>query len=211
MEGFVGVRGVIAPRRLRELSRRSDVRGLLQAGSHVGAIALTTAALAYTWGTWWGVPVFLLHGMLINMLYAGEHECYHGTAFKTPWLNDWVARLFGFWMFYPSDYDKWNHFIHHRYTQDWENDPEIQKRPVFESPWQYLWLFTSVPFFTNRIRSIVTHARGHVPDAFFTDRQRRTITVASRWHLIGYAAIAGLSVAFESWWAVMFWIGRCSP
>ncbi len=207
MEGFVGVRGVIAPRRLRELSRRSDARGLIQTASHLGAIAASAAALAYTWGTWWGVPFFVLLGMLINQLYAGEHECYHGTAFRSRWLNDWFGRLFGFLVVYPSDYDKWNHFAHHANTQDWEKDPELYKRKPFTSPWGYLWMFTGIPYFYGHFAAILRQATGDVPDYFLNERQRRLVVLAARWHVVGYVAILAASLAFQSWWAVMFWFG----
>ena len=87
MDGFVGVNDVIEPRRLKMLSERSDARGLVQAASHLGAIGATTVGLALTWGGWWAAPFFFLQGVLLNQLYAAEHECYHATAFKTRWLR----------------------------------------------------------------------------------------------------------------------------
>ena len=46
MDDFVGVANVIPPKRLKELSVRSDAKGLFQAATHIGAIALTTVLLA---------------------------------------------------------------------------------------------------------------------------------------------------------------------
>ena len=48
MDDFIGVRGVISPDRLKELSKRSNTLGLVQLASHYGAIAANTAALAAT-------------------------------------------------------------------------------------------------------------------------------------------------------------------
>lgn len=207
MDGFVGVNGVIEPRRLKELSERSDAKGLVQAASHLGAIAATTTCLALTWGGWWAVPFFFLQGLLLNQLYAAEHECYHGTAFKTRWLNDWFGRLFGFVNVYPSDYDKWQHFAHHRHTQDWEKDTELLKRKPYASPWQFLRLFSGVPFFFQRIRSIAGHAVGHIPEKIFTERQARILVLSARLHLVGYALVAASAVILQSWWPVIYWIG----
>ena len=145
--------------------------------------------------------------MLINQLYAGEHECYHGTAFRSRWLNDWFGRLFGFLVVYPSDYDKWNHFAHHANTQDWEKDPELYKRKPFTSPWGYLWMFTGIPYFYGHFAAILRQATGDVPDYFLNERQRRLVVLAARWHVVGYVAILAASLAFQSWWAVMFWFG----
>ena len=130
MHDFIGVDGVIERERLEQLSQRSDGPALLQLASHVGAIAANTALLAWSWGTWWSVPFFLLQGMLISFLYAPQHECDHRTAFKTRWLNLWVGRVCGFLIFIPSEFHRCSHFAHHRHTQDWEKDTEILGRVV---------------------------------------------------------------------------------
>ena len=68
MQDFIGVEGVMDRERLQALSRRSNARGLIQLSSHLGALAANTVALAYAWGTWWGMPLFILQGILINFL-----------------------------------------------------------------------------------------------------------------------------------------------
>ena len=207
MLDFVGVHGVMPPERLRELAERSDAKGLLQLATHLGAIALTTAGLAFTWGTWWAVPFFVLQGVLLTFLYACEHECYHTTAFRSRWLNDWVGRFCGFVVFYPSDYDKWKHFTHHRHTQDWEKDPELLARKPFTSLGYYLFEFSGVLYFYYKWRDLLLQGFGRVPDWFLTDRQRFGVVKAARWHLVGYASIAASAVAVQSWWPLVFWVG----
>ena len=88
MQDFIGVRGLIPGERLAELSERRDRPALLYLASHFGAIALNSAAMYHTWATWWCAPFFLLQGLLINFLYAPEHECDHYTAFRTRRLNE---------------------------------------------------------------------------------------------------------------------------
>ncbi len=207
MDDFIGVRGVMKARRLRELGKRSDLKGLVQLASHYGAIAANTAALALTWGGWWGVPFFVFQGILINQLYAPEHECDHGTVFRTRWLNVWVARFSGFWILHPSDYHKWSHFTHHRHTQDWDKDPELLGRKPFDGAWPYLWRFFGPSFHFHRAKAVLRQAFGHAPEPFLTGRQRRLVILAARWHLVGYAAIASSAVALESWWPVIYWLG----
>ena len=130
MEGFVGRRGLIEAKRLRALSRRSNLKGFLQLGSHLGAILATGFTLHATWGSWWAVPVFIAHGVLLNFLYAGQHELSHSTVFETRWLNEAVGRVIGFFMFYPRDFDQIQHFAHHRHTQDWAKDGELDRPPI---------------------------------------------------------------------------------
>ena len=207
MLDYVGVRDVLPPERLQALAERSDARGLLQLGSHLGAIAVCSVGLGFTWGTWWAIPFFGLQGILLNFLYAGEHECYHTTAFRTRWLNVWVGRLCGFAVFYPSDYDKWKHFAHHRHTQDWEKDPELLSRKPFTSVGPYLLEFSGVPYFYYKWRDLLRQATGRAPDWFLTDPQRRGVVTAARWHLAGYAAIAASAGVTQSWWPLVFWVG----
>ena len=84
----------------------------------------------YTWGTWWCVPLFLLQGLLINFLYAPEHECDHFTAFRTRRLNEAVAFVCGFLIFYANSDHRWSHYAHHRNTQDWDRDTELARGPI---------------------------------------------------------------------------------
>ena len=131
MEEVFGRRDMITPAKLKALSVKSDAAGFVQLGSHLGAIALSAMLLALTWGTWWAVPAFVVDGMLINFLYAGQHEMSHGTVFRTKKLNEIFGRLFGFVVLYPRDFDQIQHFAHHRYTQLWEGDGELGARPLF--------------------------------------------------------------------------------
>ena len=140
MQDFVGVKGVLSPERLQELSQRSDWPALVQLASHWGALAASSWGLSIFWGTWWSLPLFLLQGVLLNFLYAPTHECDHLTAFKSRWLNIWVARICGFVIFNPSDHHRWTHFAHHRNTQNWEKDTELE-RPPFRTATQYLLAF----------------------------------------------------------------------
>ena len=208
MHDFVGVGDVVSNDRLAWLSRRSDRLGLCQLASHLGALALCSYGLFLTWGsTWWAAPLFFSQGVLINFLFACQHETNHNTAFSTRWLNTWVSRLCGFVLLYPADYEKWLHFAHHRHTQVDGKDPELLMRPPFERPGQYLALMSGLPFFYGRIRSLVRHAAGHVEGWYLTEDQKRLITKSTRWHLVGYATITLSAAWFESWWPLIYWLG----
>lgn len=52
-------------------SRSTSLKTTWQARARdPNALALTGAALLYSWGTLWGVPLFIAHDTLINFLYA---------------------------------------------------------------------------------------------------------------------------------------------
>lgn len=45
MDNWVSRTGLIEPRQLKELSQRSDAKGLVQLASHLGALGMTGTAL----------------------------------------------------------------------------------------------------------------------------------------------------------------------
>ena len=118
---------MVDPDRLKELSEKSDFKGWLQVVSHFGAIGLTGWGIHATLGTGWVAPIFILHGILLNYLYAGQHEFSHSTVFKSPGLNEFFGRLFGLIVLHPRDMDQIQHFAHHRYTQLWREDGITQR------------------------------------------------------------------------------------
>lgn len=197
-------RKIVTPQRLRALAQRSDLRGALQAGSHFGAIALTGALLWATWGTWWAVPVFMVHGTLINFLYAGQHELSHGTVFATKWINEWLGRVIGFLMIFPRDFDQIQHFAHHQHTSDWEKDGELAREPYTLTSY-LLWL-SGVAYWTTRISRILRLARGVVIEPYIRPDQHGRVIREGRWHLGLYVALAAVSLAAQSWALAILWI-----
>ena len=158
MDEVFGRRDLIAPARLRELSVKSDALGFLQLGSHVGAVAISGTGVALTWGTPWVVPIFIVHGILFNFLYAGQHELSHWTVFRTQGFNEFFGRLFGFVLLFPRDFDQVQHFAHHRYTQNWQRDGELA-RALYTLRSYILWMLGPTYWYT-RLRRIVRFAAG---------------------------------------------------
>lgn len=204
MDEVFGRRDMISPARLKTLSVKSDARGFMQVGGHLGALALTGTLLYLTWGTWWAVPAFVAHGILINFLYAGQHELSHWTVFRTKKINEVFGRLFGFILIYPRDFDQIQHFAHHRFTQDWDNDGELG-RPRYTLTSYLLWVFGPTYWYT-RVRRIIRFSLGIVSEHYIPDDRKQQVIREARWHLAGYVAIAALSLATGSWLAVQLWL-----
>ena len=207
MHDWTGTENVIDRERLRELSERSNGPATLYLLSHVGAIALTTTGLYYTAGTWWCVPFFLLQGVLINYLYAPEHECDHFTAFKTRWLNVWVARICGFFIILTNDSHRWSHYCHHRNTQNWKEDPELLARKVMMTPWQYLRYLSGLQNAIGRVKIMFLNSVGLGHEWHVTPKQKADIERWSRVHVAGYVAMAASAIMMESWWPLYYWFG----
>jgi fatty acid desaturase len=204
MDEVFARRGLIEAARLRELTGKSDAAGWLQLASHLGAIAVSGTALYSTLGSWWCVPILAVHGVLINFLYAGQHEMSHWTVFETKGLNELFGRLFGFLLFYPRDFDQIQHFAHHRHTQDWDQDGELLRAPYTLRA--YLLWFLGPTYWYTRIRRILRFACGIVSESYIPERRKPDVIREARFHVAGYAAIAAVSIATGSLAAVIYWL-----
>jgi fatty acid desaturase len=204
MDEVFGRRDLIVPARLKELSVKSDGRGFLQLGSHLGAVVLSGSAVALTWGTLWAIPAFIVHGVFFNFLYAGQHELSHWTVFRTQRLNEIFGRLFGFVLLFPRDFDQVQHFAHHRFTQNWQRDGELA-RPRYTLRSYLLWVLGPTYWYT-RLRRIVRFAFGVVTEPYIPASRRPTMVREARWHLAGYALIAAASVIARSSLALEIWL-----
>ena len=205
MEDFIGRRDLLDPAELRALSARSDLRGLVQLGTHVLALGVSGFGLYASLGTAWVVPFFLAHGVLLNFLYAGQHEMSHWTAFRSRWLNEVAGSAIGFVVLYPKGFDRLQHFAHHRHTQDPERDGELLGRPAY-TPFSYLIYVTGPAYWYFRARRVTRHALGLAPEPFISAIDRPRVVAEARWHVAGYAAILAASLITGSWAAVLYWL-----
>lgn len=211
MDDWIAPRGlkVVDRERLRALSERSNLRGWVQTLTHVGAIAISTTGLVLLvpiWPAAWP-PLFLLQGVLINCLYAGQHELSHWTVFRTKWLNDVVGCLFGFATLNPFYTDRFIHFAHHRATHDPKRDPEIME----EGPYTlttYLLDFLALSFWWRRVTGILRMAAGlGLEGAYWLGPRERAIVMReTRITVALWVAIAVLSIALNCWAALTLWI-----
>jgi fatty acid desaturase len=199
-----GRRSLVDSDTLRALCRTSDRAGALQLLSHLGALGVSGGALWFLWGTWWAIPAFMVHGTLINFLYAGQHELSHGTVFRTRPLNEWIGRVLGFLLLYPRTFDQIQHMAHHRYTQDWARDGELaRERYALRS---YLVWMSGVSYWYTRLRRIVRFSLGIVTEPYLPAYRHAELVREARVHLLGYGLIVAVSVALRSWAAMLLWL-----
>ncbi|HZK98259.1 MAG TPA: fatty acid desaturase [Caulobacteraceae bacterium] len=200
---------VVRRERLRTLSAKSDRRGWLQAASHVGAVGAATTGLVFlapvSPAIW--LPLFVAQGILINCLYAGQHELSHWTAFRTKRLNDVVGWVFGFFTLNPFYTDRFLHFAHHRATHDPRRDPELLGTGPYTLT-TYLLDFSGVSFWWRRVTGILRTGAGRgLEGAYWLSPKEARIVVAEARIMVGlWVAIAAASIALGSWAAVSLWI-----
>ena len=79
----------IPRKQMKELMKRSDGPAIRDTAIWLGSMVIFAGLGVYFWGTWLCVPFFLAYGVLYGSASDSRwHECGHGTAFKTRWMND---------------------------------------------------------------------------------------------------------------------------
>ena len=204
MEASFSRRTLVTPAELRALSERSDLRGAVQMGSHLAAIGLVGVLHGMAMGTGWVWVTGAALGVLINFLYAGQHELSHATVFRTRAVNEGFGRAIGFVTIFPRDYDQIMHFAHHQYTQDWERDGELVREPYTLTTY-LLWL-SGVSYWRNRVFGLVRRARGIIIEPYIRREEEARVIRESRWHVALYAGVAVAAVVFQSWAPLTFWL-----
>lgn len=122
-------RSKMPPERFRELSKRDDAKGWLQAGGHFALFCTTGLAVYLTWanGMWLAFALALFAHGTVASFFRGTavHELGHGTVFQAKGLNQVFLYLFSMISWWnPFDYAA-SHTYHHRYTLHPEGDREV--------------------------------------------------------------------------------------
>jgi len=122
-------RSPVEPARLKELTRRSDLRGAFQTAGFLLLLAITAWATWYCFNRaiWVGFAVALFaHGTIYSFMSGlATHELSHGTVFKTKWLNSLFVRFFSLISWFNFHDYKMSHTYHHLYTLYPRGDREV--------------------------------------------------------------------------------------
>ena len=190
---------------IQQLSRRSDLKGLVQLTGHLSLLILTTVTLAQSWSSGWVLPALLAQAIVLTFLFAPLHETIHFTAFRARGLNNIVAACIGFMQLLPCQYFRSFHYAHHRHTQNPQLDPElIDKKPYTRRSW--LMHVSGLPLWRGNILSIYRHAMGFVDEAYLQERHHSKIIAEARWHVGGYLAILIVSLIYANAWFWWYWL-----
>jgi fatty acid desaturase len=87
-------RNQISKQITKQLSQRSDQKGLVQLFGHVGLLCLTALTISQAESGCLFLIALLVHGIILSFVFAPLHETIHHTAFKSSHLNNWVASIF---------------------------------------------------------------------------------------------------------------------
>ena len=111
---------------MKVLMQRKDGPAFRDTAVWLGLLLFTGVAGVLTWGSLWAVPFFAVYGVLYGSACDSRwHECGHGTAFRTAWMNDTVYLIASFMVMRNPVSWRWSHARHHTDTIIVGRDPEI--------------------------------------------------------------------------------------
>ncbi len=193
-------------KRMKELMRRDDAPAIRDTLVWFASLALFGTLGCLSWGHWWAVPLFAVYGVLYGSASDSRwHECGHGTAFKTRWMNDALYQLASFMVLREPTVWRWSHARHHTDTIVVGRDPEIGvPRPTD-------WLVLLLNVFAlrsgcNELRKVFLHATGRLEPAertFIPETEHHKVVRTARIWLAVYAAVIALALASRSWLPLM--------
>ncbi len=190
----------------KRITRKSDAKGALAFTVHFVALAITTTCIVLEIPSpkvslLWILP----HGILLVFLFTPLHECIHNTAFATPGLNTWAARLCGWLILTPNEWFRQFHFAHHRHTNDPQKDPELTF-PKPKTRRQYWLHISGIPLWIAAVKTLARNALGYNHDAYIPKDRRHVIQRESAWMLAAYATLVIGSLLTNSTWIVWLWL-----
>lgn len=191
---------------MKALMKRADQPAIRDTIILFGLMIVFAGVAIALMPSWWSVPFWLAYGVLYGSAMDSRwHECGHGTAFKTRWMNKVVYQIACFYMIRDPACWKYSHARHHSDTIIVGRDPEVAiMRPVVVMK-MIANLFGLFDMWDG-IKRMLRHASGHIlPDeadyveeVFFA----QTIRTARIWVAIYVLTIAS-AILFQSWIPVL--------
>jgi fatty acid desaturase len=158
---------------MKELMQRSDAPAIRDTIIYYGLMLVTVGIGIALWPHWYSAPFWLAYGVLYGSASDSRwHECQHGTAFKTPWMNNVVYEIASFMVMRNSVTWRWSHARHHTNTYIVGMDPEIAvMRPAdvprvafgfigIEGAWGYL-----KGMITNAFSGVTAEEKTFIPQS----------------------------------------------
>ena len=194
-------------KRMKQLMRRTNGPGLRDTAVWLGLLIASGVGGYWFWGTWACVPFFIVYGVLYGSASDSRwHETGHGTAFRTPWLNDVLYQVASFMNMKEPTFWRWSHARHHTDTIIVGRDREIAAM----RPPDVLRLVVNVIGLRDAYDTAVSvcrHATGRVTEeeaSFIPESERRRVYWEARAWLAVYAAVVVTAIAAHSFLPLMY-------
>jgi Na+-transporting NADH:ubiquinone oxidoreductase subunit F len=194
---------------MRQLLTRKNGPAIRDTLLLVAILVSTATATILLWGTWWAVIPYLIYAVFYGTSSDSRwHECGHGTAFRSDWMNNLVYEAASFMVMRESVVWRWSHTRHHSDTIIVGRDPEIQVPRPLDIKGLVLSLINFASYKTY-YPSLVRHATGKVTDAektFIPDSEFGKIYRNARIILAIYAVIIVSAILLQSWIPIFLFI-----
>jgi fatty acid desaturase len=191
---------------MKELMQRSDGPAIRDTIIWIGGLILMGAGGIYFWGSWWCVPFFFVYGVLYGSACDSRwHECGHGTAFKTRWMNDVVYQIASFQVMRNPVTWRWSHARHHTDTIIVGRDAEIAvMRPPDLA--RAALAFIGILDAWGSLKALGRNALGNLSEdekSYIPEMEQGKAVTAARWHMAIYVATVALALYMWSWLPLM--------
>ena len=191
----------LSPQDKAALTARSTTAGLRHLALHGGLIFICGMLIALQ-VPFWGL-LLLPQGILIAFLFTLQHEATHKTPFAHEALNEWVGWGVGLLIFQPFLWFRYFHLMHHRYTNDPENDPELAGLPKPDNWPDFLWHLSSVGYWRDKVMLFWSLCFGAMDAPYLPDRTHMRVRREARGMLAIYLGALAM-IAFVS--PVLVWV-----
>jgi fatty acid desaturase len=191
---------------MKELMQRTDGPALRDTALWVAILVGSAVGAIHFWGTWACVPFFFVYSVLYGSSCDSRwHECGHGTAFRTGWLNDVVYNIASFMVIRNPVTWRWSHARHHTDTYIVGRDVEIswmRPPPVLRAVLAFFDVWGSV----NSLRTLIRQAGGTLNDDeknYIPETEFGKVIFVARVHMAIYAATVVTAILMGSWLPLM--------
>ena len=173
-------------------------------------ILFCTATLTVLWwGTWWAVIPYLIYAVFYGTSSDSRwHECSHGTAFKSDWMNKVLYEVASFMVMRESVVWRWSHTRHHSDTIIVGRDPEIlmPRPPDIKG---FILAFINFGVYKTYYPGLVRHSLGIITareKTFIPETEFGKVYRTARIVLTIYVLVIVAAIVLQSWIPIFLFI-----
>lgn len=171
-------------------------------------LLIASGVMGYVlWGTYWAIIPFFIYGVFYGTAADSRwHECNHGTAFKSDWMNRVVYEMASFMVVRESVLWRWTHVRHHSDTLITGSDPEIAA-PRPPQIRRHIMNMFNLGVWQIYIKSVTLHALGKTTEDdrnLVPESEHTKLFLGARIIVAIYASVIGLSIYTGSFLPLMY-------
>ena len=188
-------------KQMKALMKRKDAPALRDTAILFGCMVVFAGLGIALWPSWWSAPFWLAYGVLYGSASDSRwHECGHGTAFKTRWMNDLVYEIASFMIVRNPVTWRWSHARHHTDTIIVGRDPEIAIMRPPQLARVIINFFGLLDAWNGWARMLYNAARGPHPEeaSYIPEQERHKVMRTARIWVAIYGTTIALALAMGS-------------